>query len=157
MSSSSSQVDTFWISQKQICYFLFLAVRIKILDQSKTFSEKFISELYGLLIAQRIMISALPVDPWLVIDYCSAIITTCRTQPAGPHAGHQTLKTRMHYGNSFMHIYVTHYCWQYRGIFYLHEFWLCPSRPVCTRSQLPNFQMLVGGYYTYDIKVFKVW
>ena len=85
MSSSSSQVDTFWISQKQICYFLFLAVKIKILDQSKTFSEKFISELYGLFIAQRIMISALPVDPWLVIDYCSAIIATGKTQrPAGP-------------------------------------------------------------------------
>ena len=136
MSSSSSQVDTFWISQKQICYFLFLAkykVHVKLFQKS-SFQR---SPLYGLFIAQRIMISALPVDSWLVIDYCSAIITTRKTQPAGPLRVIKPWKRDALW--KFIYAYLCYTLllaieWH----FFTSKFCSCPSRPVCTSH--PNFQ-----------------
>ena len=140
MSSSSSQVDTFWISQKQICYFLFLAVRIKILDQSKTFSEKFISEVTALWFIYCPKDYDFSSSCWPVtghrLRFCnynnlqnSACRPPCRS--SNPDKRDALWK--------FIYAYLCYTLllaieWH----FFTSIFCLCPSRPVCTSH--PNFQ-----------------
>ena len=99
------------------------------------------------------MISALPVDPWLVIDYGSAIIITCRTQPpAGPL---QVIKPRQEGRIMEIHlcIFMLHIIVGDRVAFF-HFYILLVSIQASLHkpSKLSNFQMQVGGYFTYDLK-----